>query len=96
MSRTTLDIIGLAGEIITSYFSSPCFFFKKRLKSPGFNYNFNALSGDPENNELMNAFSTIFKSGQKLSIVPALKALYPSLRFLVRIGIITNPLYHLI
>jgi len=60
MSRTTLDIIGLAG----------------------FNYNFNALSGDPENNELMKAFSTIFKAGQKLSVIPVLRGIFPALRFL--------------
>jgi hypothetical protein len=67
------------------------------LKSPGFNYKFNALSGDPENNELMKAFSTIFKAGQKLSAIPILKAMYPPLRFLVRIGIfIISPFYDLI
>jgi hypothetical protein len=74
--------------------SSPCCFLK--LKSPGFNYKFNALSGDPEKNELMNAFSTMFKAGQKLSIIPALRARYPALSFLVRIGIIISPFYHLI
>ena len=60
------------------------------LKSPGFNYKFNALSGDPENNELMKAFSTIFKAGQKLSVIPVLKAMYPALRFLVRISIVAS------
>ena len=67
-----------------------------KLKSLGFNYKFNALSGDPENSELMRAFSSIFKAGQKLSIIPALRAKYPALRFLVRIGIVTSPFYHLI
>jgi cytochrome P450 len=60
MSRTTLDIIGLAG----------------------FNYNFNALSNDPEKNELMKSFSALFKAGQRPSIIPILKSLYPFLRFL--------------
>ncbi|KAF8802404.1 cytochrome P450 [Phlegmacium glaucopus] len=60
MSRTTLDIIGLAG----------------------FNYNFNALTSDPEKNALMKSFSTIFKAGAKPSIIPILKAKYPHLRFL--------------
>ena len=82
MSRTTLDIIGRAGK---SSLPSPVLFLK--LKSLGFNYDFNALSGDPENNELMRAFSAIFKAGQKLSIIPGLRARYPALRFLVRIGI---------
>ncbi|KAF8809591.1 cytochrome P450 [Phlegmacium glaucopus] len=60
MSRTTLDIIGLAG----------------------FNYNFNALTSDPEKNALMKSFSTIFKAGAKPSVIPILKGLYPPLRFL--------------
>jgi hypothetical protein len=66
------------------------------LKSLGFNYKFNALSDDPKNNELMKAFSTIFKAGQKISVIPALRARYPALRFLVRIGIFTRSLYNLI
>ena len=66
------------------------------MNFPGFNYNFNALSSDPEKNELMKAFSTIFKAGQKLSVIPVLRAKYPALSFLVRIGIVTSPFYHLI
>ena len=65
-------------------------------KYPGFNYKFNALSSDPEKNELMKAFSTIFKAGQKPSVIPALKVMYSALRFLVRIGIVISPFYHLI
>ena len=58
-----------------------------KQKSPGFDYNFNALSSDPEKNELMKSFSTLFKAGQKLSanVLPALRAMYPVLSFLVRI-----------
>ena len=67
-----------------------------KLKFPGFNYKFNALSGDPEKNELMKAFSTIFRAGQKFSVIPILRAIFPALRFLVRIGIVTSPFYHLI
>ena len=67
-----------------------------KLKSPGFNYKFNALSGDPGKNELMKAFSSIFKGGQKPSVISALKAMYPALRFLVSICIITSPFHHLI
>ena len=70
-------------------------------KSPGFKYNFNALSGDPENinpenNELIKAVSTIFTAGQKLSAIPVIRAIYPALRFLVRIGIVTSPFHYLI
>jgi hypothetical protein len=66
------------------------------LKSPGFNYKFNALSSDPEKNELGKAFSSIFKGGRKLSVIPTLRAKYPALRFLVRIDIVTSQSYHLI
>ena len=46
----------------------------------------------------MKSFSTIFKAGQKLSanVIPALRAMYPALRFIVRIGIVTSPFYQLI
>ena len=44
----------------------------------------------------MQAFSTIFKAGQRPSVIPALRAIYPVLRFLVRIGIVTTPFYFLI
>ena len=70
--------------------------FFLKLKYPGFNYKFNALSSDPEKNELMKAFSTIFKAGQQLSIIPALRAKYPAFSFLVRIGIVIGPFYVLI
>ena len=93
MSRTTLDIIGLAGKL----FCLSCLHHAVlHLKSLGFNYNFNALSVDPEKNELMKAFSTIFKAGQKLSVIPVLRALSPALRFIVRISIVACPFYLLI
>ena len=44
----------------------------------------------------MKAFSTIFKAGQKLSVIPVLRARYPALRFLVRIGILIGPFHQLI
>ena len=44
----------------------------------------------------MKAFSTIFKAGQKFSVIPVLRAMFPALSFLVRIGFITGPFYHLI
>ena len=65
-------------------------------KSLGFNYNFNALSSDPEENELMKAFSTLTGAGQGIGLITSLKAIYPALRFLVRIGIVTSPFHHLI
>ena len=83
MSRATLDIIGLAGKITLSRVRTSAF-IKSEINT-GFNYKFNALSCDPEKHELLKSFSTIFKEGGKPSIIPALKALCPPLRFLVRI-----------
>ena len=63
------------------------------LKFLGFNYKFDALSGDPGKNEFMKAFSTLVRAGQATSVIPTLRAMYPALRFLVRIGIVTS-LFH--
>ena len=82
MSRTTLDIIGLAGKIALSCTRTQHFYLKNI--PTGFNYNFNALSCDPEKNELVKSFSTIFKAGGKPSVLSLLKAVYPPLRLLVR------------
>ena len=92
MSRVTLDIIGLAGKLFY-----PICRHVFNAASPGFNYKFNALSDDPEKNELMEAFSILTGQGKKrLSVIPILKAMYPALRFLVRIGIVTSPFHYLI
>ena len=62
-----------------------------RLKFLGFDYKFDSLSTDAETeNELMKSFSTIFKTGTNLNAISVLKALYPALRFLVRINILAN------
>ena len=59
-----------------------------RLKSLGFNYKFDSLSSDAETeNELMKSFSTLLKTGANLDVISMLKAMYPALRFLVRINI---------
>ena len=86
MSRATLDIIGLAGKL--SYPTCHHRAVFKNLKCPGFNYNFNALTTDPEKNELQKAISSVFKAGQKPSLLPTIKAMYPILHLLVRIGIV--------
>ncbi|KAG6820051.1 hypothetical protein H0H93_006066 [Arthromyces matolae] len=48
----------------------------------GFNYNFDALSKDSEQNELNSAFAIMFKAGTRFTIIPALRAFFPFLRFL--------------
>ncbi|KAG6900352.1 hypothetical protein C0993_011983 [Termitomyces sp. T159_Od127] len=60
LSRTTLDVIGLAG----------------------FNYKFDALSGDPKRNELNAAFAIMFKAGTRLSLIPIIRTYIPFLSFL--------------
>ncbi|KAK2460650.1 hypothetical protein APHAL10511_007120 [Amanita phalloides] len=60
LSKTTLDVIGLAG----------------------FNYNFNSLSSVTDTNELRNAFSTLFKAGGRLPLIPFIREMFPVLRFL--------------
>ena len=49
----------------------------------GFNYQFEALTDDPKENELNQAFSTIFRSGAKMTLILILKEMVPVLRFLV-------------
>ena len=56
---------------------------------------FNALSSDPEKNELMKAFSILTGQGQ-ISIISSLRAMYPALRFLVCISIVITPFHYLI
>ncbi|KAJ3491215.1 hypothetical protein NLJ89_g11360 [Agrocybe chaxingu] len=67
LSRTTLDVIGLAA----SYMSSS-----------GFNYKFDALSDGPEKNELSNAFASVFKANNEVNIIPFLRRRFKWLRWL--------------
>ena len=88
MSRTTLDIIGLAGKL-----SLPTCDRIAVIKDTfvGFNYKIDSLYNDAETeNELMKSFSTILKTGANLDVISMLKAMYPALRFLVRINILTS------
>ncbi|PPQ72757.1 hypothetical protein CVT24_012797 [Panaeolus cyanescens] len=48
----------------------------------GFNYRFNALTTDPEKNELNRAFSTIFRAGTALNVIPIIRGMFPALRWL--------------
>ncbi|PPQ76652.1 hypothetical protein CVT24_011791, partial [Panaeolus cyanescens] len=47
----------------------------------GFNYCFNALTTGPES-ELNRAFSTIFKAGTALNVIPIVREMFPALRWL--------------
>ncbi|KAF8162807.1 cytochrome P450 [Crassisporium funariophilum] len=48
----------------------------------GFNYKFNALTSDPATNELNEAFSTVFQSGTRMSIIPMVRSMFHALRWL--------------
>ena len=85
----------ISSDLQVNYFILLAVMFLK-LQSSGFNYKFNALSSDPEKNELMKAFSILTGQGQRINVIPILRAMYPALRFLVRIGIITSPFHYLI
>ena len=43
----------------------------------------------------MKLFSTLFKGGRKPSIIPVIKAMYPPLRFLVRVDTLLAPLINM-
>ncbi|KAF9534062.1 cytochrome P450 [Crepidotus variabilis] len=49
----------------------------------GFNYHFNALTNDPEQNELNQAFSQIFRARSRMSLVNLGRTLFPSLRYIL-------------
>jgi len=53
------------------------------MSFPGFDYQFEALTNDPKDNELNRAFSTIFRSGTQMALIPILRGMFPVLRFLV-------------
>ena len=89
MTRTTLDIIGLAGKL--SHSACHRVAVTKAKNILGFNYKIDSLSNDAETeNELMKSFSTILRTGAKLDVISMLKAIYPALRFLVRINILPS------
>ncbi|KAH9483580.1 Cytochrome P450 monooxygenase 205 [Psilocybe cubensis] len=48
----------------------------------GFNYNFHALTDDPELNELSKAFAIMFKTGTKIDVIGIMRGIFPWLRFL--------------
>jgi hypothetical protein len=85
LSRTTLDVIGLAGSYkFVQSIPAPDLTWSINL---GFNYKFNALNSDTQQNELNSAFRAIFKASTKITFIPILRALFPPLRFLVRFAL---------
>lgn len=74
----TLDVIGLAGNKI--YLIHGFCVFDEDV---GFNYHFNALTNDPDQNELNKAFKQIFRA-RTMGIANILSALFPPFRYIVR------------
>jgi hypothetical protein len=80
LSRATLDIIGLAGTSSTF----KCLFPSLNLPGggTGFNYKFDTLNSESKPNELNQAFNTVFRTDQQLTLLPVLRAMIPPLRAL--------------
>jgi len=51
----------------------------------GFNYHFDALNLDENKNELNDAFATMFRAGENLTLLPILQAWFPIFRAIVRV-----------
>ncbi|TDL20681.1 cytochrome P450 [Rickenella mellea] len=68
LSRTTLDIVGLAVHL------------ERWLRyRTGFDYKFHSLTVDQEPNELSKALSTLFHADGVIRLIPILKAIFPIL-----------------
>ena len=78
----TLDVIGLAGVSMLSNCSAHPL-YRPGLFFLGFDYQFQALTNDAEEDELNRAFSNIFRSGTAMTFMALLRGMVPSLRFLV-------------
>ncbi|KAJ7275767.1 cytochrome P450 [Mycena rebaudengoi] len=74
LSRATLDIIGLAGKLILSFFRS------RNSRSTGFSYDFNTLDVSKKRDEFVEAFTTI--TSTKMSSLDFLQARFPIFRVL--------------
>ena len=79
LTKMTLDVIGLAGEIDRS----PCLFHSSMYRS-GFNYDMDALRIGEKTNELNAAFSVIFGHASNApSIFNTLRLIFPVLQYIV-------------
>lgn len=76
----TLDVIGLAGKQIHV---SDCLHLIDGYL--GFNYHFDALTNDPDQNELNKAFNQVFRARTSMSLVNVLSVLVPPFRYIVRL-----------
>lgn len=76
LNKATLDIIGLTG---TCQFTNIVLTFLP----VGFNYKFNSLNSNGEDNELISAWKTITRQGEGFAILNILQAFLPPLRIIV-------------
>ena len=77
LGRTTLDMIGLAGELCHSDVSVT------DLQGEGFNYHFEALNPSGQVNELNQAFNTLFSPESAFQLFGFLQGIFPPLRLIV-------------
>lgn len=82
LSKATLDIIGLAGAFDLSYRLTSCF-SHLNSSSAGFNYDFDALNPQSEQNELNKAFSVIFNTTTTPRVLALLQGFFPPARLIV-------------
>ena len=84
LSKMTLDVIGLAGQIVFPMNYSGSVELTWQWMSIGFNYSFNALNSHGKPNELNEAVRTMFRSpGGFGAVLPVLQAVFPPLRIFV-------------
>ena len=85
LNKVTLDIIGLAGDLLSFQFTSRDVLIARSLPQTGFDYTFNSLhSSDEKQNELYDSIRSMFtaKAGDFLFV---LQLFFPFFRILVSI-----------
>ena len=86
LSKMTLDVIGLAGQIVSLMDYPGVVELTWRCVGTGFNYSFNALNSHGKPNELNEAVRTMFHSpGGFGAVLPVLQAVFPPLRIIVNL-----------
>ena len=83
LSKTTLDIIGLAGKSTSMIQHYSLRSLIELLLLLGFNYRFDALNPHGEPNELVVAFNEIFDPSPRITAMMLLKNFFPVLDIFV-------------
>lgn len=91
LSKMTLDVIGLAGMILSLHRKSRIVHLPS-LRPLGFGYTFNALSD--KKSALNDAFSAVFESATDVTLILVLRTMFKVLRFIVRLFSVSRNHYH--